>query len=90
MSTQENNINPTDQEGTAARANRREDWLETREVADEYNFNVNTLRYWRHIGYGPASFKRGRKVCYRRRGVEAWIEEQERLTQRGDAIDEKD
>ncbi|MBH0778742.1 helix-turn-helix transcriptional regulator [Nocardia bovistercoris] len=67
----------------AARRNRREDWLTTAELAHEYKFNVGTLRYWRHIGYGPASFARGRNVVYRRADVEAWIAEQEQHTRRG-------
>lgn len=32
-----------------------------------------TVRYWRHIGKGPASFKLGRKVLYATEDVEAWI-----------------
>ena len=32
-----------------------------------------TLRYWRHIGAGPRSFKLGRRVVYKAADVEAWI-----------------
>ena len=35
-----------------------------------------TLRYWRHLGTGPKSFKIGRRVVYRRADLEAWIESQ--------------
>lgn len=36
-----------------------------------------TLRYWRHIGLGPRSFKMGpRRVCYREDDVRAWVAEQ--------------
>lgn len=35
-----------------------------------------TLRYWRHRGEGPASFKLGRRVVYYRDDVERWLAEQ--------------
>ena len=57
--------------------------LTTAEVAQLLRAPTSTVRYWRHIGYGPASFARGRKIVYRRADVEAWIEEQERRTRRG-------
>ncbi|MFF3568250.1 helix-turn-helix transcriptional regulator [Nocardia jiangxiensis] len=62
---------------------RREDWLTTAELAHEYKLTVGTLRYWRHIGYGPASFALGRKIVYRRTDVEEWIADQEQRTRRG-------
>ncbi len=74
---------PTAPADIDARRNRREDWLTTAELAYEYKFNVATLRYWRHIGYGPASFARGRKIVYRRTDVETWITQQEQHTRRG-------
>jgi excisionase family DNA binding protein len=37
---------------------------------------VATLRWWRHNGTGPASFKIGRRVCYRRADVQDWVEQQ--------------
>jgi DNA-binding transcriptional MerR regulator len=42
-----------------------------------------TLRYWRHIGTGPASAKLGRRVVYRRRDVEVWVQSQFEGGQRG-------
>lgn len=42
-----------------------------------------TLRYYRHAGIGPASFKLGRRVVYRRSEVKRWIAEQESATRRG-------
>ncbi|NQE93795.1 helix-turn-helix transcriptional regulator [Nocardia terpenica] len=83
MLKQENAVTPADSADGVTRINRRDDLLTTVEVAEEYKFNVGTLRYWRHRGYGPASFARGRKVVYRRCEVEAWIAEQEQLTRRG-------
>jgi len=37
---------------------------------------VATLRYWRHLGTGPHSFRVGRAVRYWRRDVLAWLTEQ--------------
>lgn len=34
---------------------------------------MDTLRYWRHKGEGPKSFRLGRRVVYDRADVEAWI-----------------
>jgi predicted DNA-binding transcriptional regulator AlpA len=34
----------------------------------------STLRYWRHLGVGPKSFKIGRRVKYLRSDVAAFIE----------------
>jgi predicted DNA-binding transcriptional regulator AlpA len=35
----------------------------------------NTLRWYRHVGRGPRSFKIGRRIFYRQSDVLAWIEE---------------
>ncbi len=35
-----------------------------------------TLRYWRHLGCGPRSFKVGRHVRYWRTDVVLWLAEQ--------------
>lgn len=50
------------------------DRLTAKEVADECRTSINTVRYWRHIGKGPKSFKLGRSVLYDRADFEAWIE----------------
>lgn len=47
---------------------------------------VATLRYWRHVGEGPKSFKIGRRVVYRRADVEAWLASQYETTVRGGAL----
>lgn len=46
----------------------------TDEVAELLRIPSETLRYWRHIGYGPKSFKMGRRVLYRDVDVEAFVE----------------
>ena len=33
-----------------------------------------TLRYWRHLGTGPHSFRLGRHVLYRREDLQTWID----------------
>lgn len=60
------------------------DILTTKQVSAITGVTEPTLRYWRHLGTGPVSFKIGRRVVYRREAVERWIEEQEKATSRGD------
>jgi excisionase family DNA binding protein len=43
------------------------------EVAEMLRVPIGTLRYWRHLGTGPHSFKVGRWVRYRRGDVRAWV-----------------
>jgi predicted DNA-binding transcriptional regulator AlpA len=42
---------------------------------------VATLRYWRHLGSGPQSFRIGRTVRYWRSDVYQWLESQSRRSQ---------
>jgi predicted DNA-binding transcriptional regulator AlpA len=52
------------------------------EVAQRLNMPQATLRYWRHIGEGPRSFRLGpRRVMYLERDVEDWLREQYRAEQ---------
>ncbi|WP_268895699.1 helix-turn-helix transcriptional regulator [Nocardia sp. CY41] len=46
------------------------------EVAEMTRLPVGTLRYMRHNGYGPKSFKLGRQVRFDYEDVLDWIEEQ--------------
>ena len=46
------------------------------EVADLVRVPVATLRYWRHLGSGPRSFRIGRTVRYWRSDVFQWLESQ--------------
>ncbi|MGC5007441.1 helix-turn-helix transcriptional regulator [Streptomyces sp. DT203] len=39
-------------------------YLTTAEVAQRYRTAQATVRYWRHIGYGPKGVKVGRRVLY--------------------------
>jgi excisionase family DNA binding protein len=57
------------------------------EVADVLRTPVATLRYWRHVGTGPASFRIGRHVLYRRADLEGWIEQQVGVSLRAGTCD---
>jgi hypothetical protein len=46
------------------------------EAADVLRAPVATLRYWRHLGTGPTSFRFGRRVLYRRADLRSWIDAQ--------------
>jgi DNA-binding transcriptional MerR regulator len=48
-------------------------YLTTAEVAEALRTPPETVRYWRHIGKGPKSFKLGRRVLYAIEDVEAFI-----------------
>lgn len=39
-------------------------WRTSDEVALRFRTKPGTVRYWRHIGFGPAFVKHGRKVLY--------------------------
>ncbi len=43
------------------------------EAADLLRTPIATLRYWRHLGTGPRSFRLGRRVLYRRCDLELWV-----------------
>jgi predicted DNA-binding transcriptional regulator AlpA len=54
-----------------------ERFLTTAEVAERLRQAEATLRWWRHIGFGPESFRAGRRrVLYAESDVDAWIEAQ--------------
>ena len=44
------------------------------EAAELLRAPVATLRYWRHLGTGPRSFRLGRRVLYRRDDLHSWID----------------
>jgi excisionase family DNA binding protein len=50
------------------------------EAAELLRAPVATLRYWRHLGTGPRSFRLGRRVLYRHEDLRAWIDDQLRWT----------
>lgn len=56
------------------------------DVAEVLSTPAGTLRYWRHCGTGPTSFKIGRRVAYRRSDVLEWLAHRENETMRGDVV----
>lgn len=46
------------------------------EAAEATRLSVNTLRYMRQQGKGPKSGKLGKRIFYRERDVQAWIDAQ--------------
>jgi predicted DNA-binding transcriptional regulator AlpA len=65
------------QRATVPDTTRADDELLTmQEVADVVRVPVATLRYWRHLGTGPRSFRIGRGVRYWRTEVFAWLDDQ--------------
>lgn len=54
-------------------------WHTTADVAKRYRTAPGTVRYWRHIGYGPRGVKNGRRVLYSTAELErfdAWLTQQ--------------
>jgi excisionase family DNA binding protein len=49
------------------------DLLTITEAADLLRTPKATLRYWRHLGTGPRSFRLGRRVLYRADDLHEWI-----------------
>jgi predicted DNA-binding transcriptional regulator AlpA len=50
-------------------------YLTSVEVAELCRTSPESVRFWRHTGKGPKSFKLGRRVLYDVEDVEAWIAE---------------
>ena len=63
--------------------NHKPDIMTPKQVAEMTGIPEGTLRYFRSVGIGPASFRLQGRVRYRRIHVEAWIAEQEAATLRG-------
>lgn len=59
--------------------------LNENEVSAATGIAPGTLRYWRHCGIGPRSFKLGRLVRYDPQDVQDWIDSQKAATSRGGA-----
>ncbi|TFV87056.1 DNA-binding protein [Blastococcus sp. CT_GayMR20] len=55
---------------------REPELLTITEAAELLRAPVATLRYWRHLGTGPRSFRLGRRVLYRSEDLRSWIDAQ--------------
>ncbi len=49
------------------------EYMTTSEVAEMLRTSPESVRFWRHVGKGPRSFKIGRRVLYAREDVRAFI-----------------
>jgi predicted DNA-binding transcriptional regulator AlpA len=59
------------------------------EVAAIVRAPIATMRYWRHLGTGPRSFRLGRRVVYRVGDLRAWIDAQADASDAGAAASEQ-
>jgi Helix-turn-helix domain len=57
--------------------------LPTPQAASYLSLPVSTLRYYRHIGKGPASYVLGRQVYYDVTDLDDWVAAQKAATVRG-------
>ncbi len=55
---------------------REPELLTITEAAELLRAPVATLRYWRHRGTGPLSFRLGRRVLYRSDDLRSWLDAQ--------------
>ena len=69
---------PTTPDTTTRRSLERpgEEMLTLQEACAYLRIPQGTLRYWRHLGSGPRSFKIGRHVRYWRADLALWLTEQ--------------
>lgn len=58
------------------KGNAGDDMLTLQEACRFLRVAEGTLRYWRHLGCGPHSFKIGRHVRYWRADLVLWLAEQ--------------
>lgn len=63
-----------------AREEQHHQLLTITEAAELVRAPVATLRYWRHLGTGPRSFRLGRHVVYHLAEIEDWIARQRDTT----------
>ena len=59
-----------------------DEMLSIEEAAAFLRVPVATMRYWRHLGTGPFSFRVGRHVRYWHTDLVLWLAEQARRPQR--------
>jgi len=48
------------------------EYMTTAEVAELCRTSVESVRWWRHVGRGPRSFRVGRRVLYETAEVRQW------------------
>ena len=67
---------PDDSNEHSSDGERDQKLLTITEAASIVRAPVATLRYWRHLGTGPRSFRLGRRVLYRYDDLITWINDQ--------------
>jgi hypothetical protein len=80
MTAQPNPTHPSPR--TEADADAGDEMLTLQEACRFLRIPEGTLRYWRHLGSGPRSFKIGRHVRYWRTDLILWLTEQTNGAQR--------
>ena len=61
-------------------------YMTTTEVAQLLRTSPETVRYWRHVGKGPQSFKVGRRVLYDVADVQTWLQSAKDGSLNGSAV----
>jgi DNA-binding transcriptional MerR regulator len=51
--------------------------LRLQQISERTTVPVATLRYWRHIGTGPPTFRLGKHIVAYEDEVDGWLREQE-------------
>ena len=69
------------QQSATAPTHTDDELMSIKEVAALLRAPEATLRYWRHLGTGPHSFRVGRSVRYWRTDVIAWLDAQSKNPQ---------
>ena len=69
-------INPDQHRHPARSPGPVDEMLTLQEACAYLRIPEGTLRYWRHLGAGPRSFKIGRHVRYWRTDLVLWLSEQ--------------
>jgi hypothetical protein len=54
------------------------EFMTTAEVAELCRTSPESVRWWRHVGTGPKSFRVGRRVLYDTKEVRGWLEQLQR------------
>lgn len=49
------------------------EYMTTAEVAELCRTSAESVRWWRHVGRGPRSFRVGRRVLYETTEVRQWL-----------------
>ena len=75
-------MNPDD--STRRQTSLSDEMLTLQEACKLLRVPEGTLRYWRHLGAGPRSFKIGRHVRYWRTDLVLWLTEQTNRPQGSD------